>query len=164
MALSATSVQTELNYHLTLEQGGTDSIYPGTASYYRQKYDTQPASVTDLRSIENESPASLDIQGFQLVKHTCSEKEWTDAARIRDVAYEETKELLMKAYVPIIPQKRIFKPLTPVQDRRLKSSCYFAPCSAPHLGVHARIGQRPEGRRHGANGAPRLHDEPLRAR
>lgn len=106
MSSSAVSVQTELNYHLTPEKGGVNFVFPGTASAYRRTFDTQPTLITDLRSIEHECPASLHVQGFQLLNHTCSEKEWTDAARIKDVAYEETKELLIKAYVPAAHQNK----------------------------------------------------------
>ena len=82
-----------MNYYVTPEKGGTKEIYPGTAANYRQKYDVQPASVTDMRSVTDQD-FTLDVQGFQLAKHTCSEKEWIEEYKIKEVGYKETKKLL----------------------------------------------------------------------
>lgn len=99
MSTCPACVSTTLNYYVTPENGGTEYIYPATASNYTRVHDTQPASITDLRSVEGECPAVLDVQGFQLVQHSCSEQDWTDPSRVKDVAYKENVELLKKVYV-----------------------------------------------------------------
>ncbi|KAM3424083.1 hypothetical protein BST61_g11367 [Cercospora zeina] len=88
------TVQTTLNYYLTPEKGGSKDIYPGRAANYRQKFDVHPASVTDIRTTGEDF--SLDEQGFQVEKHNCSEKEWKDDDKIREIAYPEVRDLVKR--------------------------------------------------------------------
>ena len=91
---SSASVQkTKLNYYVTPENGGTTDFLSGYTGQFRKKFDTHPMTITDMRSVGPEN-FSLNVQGFQLEKHTSTEKEWSDMESIKNVAYKEGVELL----------------------------------------------------------------------
>lgn len=56
--------------------------------------DSQPAVVHDIRG--KEDTVSLDLTGFQFVKHVSAEKDFLDEERIKTVYYKEVEELLKK--------------------------------------------------------------------
>jgi hypothetical protein len=104
MAPSATSTQTEeqrkvvhttLNYYLDPALGGHDSFQIGIASYYRRKFDEHPVQIHNIRG--RESDFTLGKQGFQHLKHTSVEKDFTDDEQVKSVVYSETEKLLKKA-------------------------------------------------------------------
>ncbi|KFY82092.1 hypothetical protein V500_10822 [Pseudogymnoascus sp. VKM F-4518 (FW-2643)] len=85
-------VHTTLNYFLDIERGGHVDITPGTAGFYRRKYDTPPVDIHDMRGLEEDF--NLNKQGFQIHKHASVEKEFKDDDQIKAVYYPETEEWL----------------------------------------------------------------------
>jgi hypothetical protein len=104
MAPSATSVpsadhpndiNTTLNYYLDPALGGHSAFEVGTAGYYRRKFDEHPVQIHDIRG--HEGDYSISKQGFQHVKHTSTEKNYTDDEQVKRVVYPEVEKLLKKA-------------------------------------------------------------------
>ncbi|OBT75620.1 hypothetical protein VF21_05157 [Pseudogymnoascus sp. 05NY08] len=90
----ANVVHTTLNYFLDPKLGGHVDITPGTAGFYRRKYDTHPVDIHDIRG--READFNLDKQGFQIYKHSSAEKDFQDDDQIKAVYYPETEEWLKK--------------------------------------------------------------------
>ena len=92
--IEAKTVPTKLNFFLDLERGGTDWFIPGTAGYYRRKFDTQEVRVRDIRG--QEADFNLSKQGFQLHRQTTDFRAWLDEKEIKAQHYPETARLLEK--------------------------------------------------------------------
>ena len=90
-------VEASFNYFLDESLGGSRIVWTPTASTYRRKYDQNVVQVQDIRGAENNF--SLDVQGFQICKHHCTEEVPDDESAIKDVVYAETAEFLKKVYV-----------------------------------------------------------------
>ena len=86
------TVSTTLNYYLPPSLGGVDTIYLGTASEKRRKHQPRTVLVTDIRG--RETQFALDKQGFQIVQHESSEKDFDDDAKIKEAYYAECAALL----------------------------------------------------------------------
>lgn len=87
-------VNTNLNYFLELNEGGTDVIYPGTATDKLRPLKPVLTPITDLRTSGDEF--ALDTHGFQFVPHQSAESTYDDQAKVKSVVYDETAELLKK--------------------------------------------------------------------
>ena len=85
-------VRAKLNYYLDPSLGGRDEFAIGTAGAYRRKFDNRPVDIRDARGFENEF--DIDTHGFQYHKRPCTEKDFTDDAQVKAVAYPETVQLL----------------------------------------------------------------------
>ena len=92
---SASVVNTTLNYYLDPSQGGTSFFRPGTAGNYRRKFDERDVDIEDMR--KSEDSFQLDQHGFELRKHTSTEKDFSDEDVVKDVVYKEVAELLKEA-------------------------------------------------------------------
>ena len=92
---STNVVNTTLNYYLDPSQGGTSFFRPGTAGNYRRKFDERDVEVADLR--KSEKSFQLDTHGFEMRKHTSTEKDFSSEEVVKDVVYKEVAELLKKA-------------------------------------------------------------------
>jgi hypothetical protein len=87
-------VDANINYFLELSEGGTDVIYPGTATDKLRPLKPALMPITDLRTCGDEF--TLDTHGFQFVPHQSGETTYDDQARVKSVVYDETAELLKK--------------------------------------------------------------------
>lgn len=85
-------VHAKLNYYLDPSLGGRDEFAIGTAGAYRRKFDNRPVDIQDARGFENKF--DIDVHGFQYHKRPCTEKDFTDDAQVKAVAYPETEQLL----------------------------------------------------------------------
>ncbi|KAI5865329.1 hypothetical protein GGS23DRAFT_603921 [Durotheca rogersii] len=85
-------VKADINYYLEIADGGTDTIYPGTAKDKLRPGNLVPMDITDLRECSEEF--TLDTHGFQFVPHKSAESNFTDDATIKRVVYPEAAELL----------------------------------------------------------------------
>ena len=96
-------VQTTLNYYKPLDGAADPSgeayryIYttpPPGRSEHNLGDDPRPVVVHDARGREDEF--SLDVHGFQFVRHVSAETEFVDEQRIKEVYYKEAEELLKR--------------------------------------------------------------------
>ena len=85
-------VHAKLNFYLDPSQGGRDSFAIGTAGAYRRRFDQRPVDIQDARGYENSF--DVDTHGFQYYKRSITEKDFTDDAQVKRVAYPETEQLL----------------------------------------------------------------------
>jgi hypothetical protein len=85
-------VNANINYFLELNEGGTDVIYPGTATDKLRPLKPVVMPITDLRTCEDNF--TLDTHGFQFVPHTSVENTFDDPERIKTVVYDEAAVLL----------------------------------------------------------------------
>jgi len=92
-------VEAAFNYFLDESLGGSRVLYSPTASLYRRKYDENFIQVQDIRGAEDNF--DLDIQGFQICKHGCTEEIPEDESAIKSAIYAETAEFLKKMYVKL---------------------------------------------------------------
>ncbi|KAK6385909.1 hypothetical protein LTS17_001481 [Exophiala oligosperma] len=83
-----------MNFYLDPSQGGHDTFYPGTAAYYRRKFDEQPVTVYNVRG--RMSDFSLDIHGFQYLTHKTAVTNLENES-ITTVMYDEVADILKKA-------------------------------------------------------------------
>lgn len=88
------TVDTELQYQLTPENGGTDEIWPGLVKALRVPRVMVPTKVRDVRGFE--ADFSLDKQGFQWVQWPAALNTWDDDAEIERVYYPDMESLLKK--------------------------------------------------------------------
>ncbi|PSR97274.1 hypothetical protein PHLCEN_2v4337 [Hermanssonia centrifuga] len=97
--LSPRDVPTHLNYYSS-RGNGAPYLYayepPAGEEPNNLGQDTQPVIIHDARGKEEEYGLSLDTSGFQFVKHTSVEKDFTDKAKIQEIYYKEVEELLKK--------------------------------------------------------------------
>ncbi|KAF7188041.1 Hydroxylase/desaturase asaB [Pseudocercospora fuligena] len=84
-------ISTFLNYR-NPENG--DNIYAGTVGELRKKHAATKVNINDVR--HSEESITLDKQGFQVVNHESSEKEFDNEDQIKRVYYPECAELLKK--------------------------------------------------------------------
>lgn len=61
--------------------------------------EAHPVIVRDVRGTSMEGDASLDVHGFQFIKHVAEEKEFLDEKDIQTAYYREVEELI-KSHVP----------------------------------------------------------------
>ena len=94
--LAPRDVPTTLNYYKPL-----DDQPPHTYAYPVEGQpqtniggEPHPAVVHDVRGREAEF--SLDVHGFQFVRHVSAETEFVDEQRIKEVYYKEAEELLKR--------------------------------------------------------------------
>lgn len=87
-------VDTELQYQLTPENGGTDEIWAGLVKALRVPRVLVTTKVADVRG--SESDYTLHKQGFQWVKSPTAQKAWDDDENIKQVYYPECEALLKK--------------------------------------------------------------------
>ena len=85
-------VHANLNFYLDPSLGGRDEFAIGTTGAYRRKFDNRPVDIRDARGYEKEF--DIDKHGFQYHKRPCTEKDFTDDAQVKAVAYPETEQLL----------------------------------------------------------------------
>ena len=88
------NVITTLNYYNHNDGLPPAPIYIGKPETYRQPSNEQLVTVEDIRGSEHEF--SLDLTGFQMVKHESEEKEFKNEAQVKRVYYKETEVLLKK--------------------------------------------------------------------
>lgn len=88
-------VDTELQYQLTPENGGTDEIWPGLVKALRVPRVLVKTQVADVRGFE--SDFTLQKQGFQWVHWPTTQKNWDDDEDIKQGYYADCEELLKKA-------------------------------------------------------------------
>lgn len=93
----SSTVTGDINYYLEVSDGGTRTIYPGTAADKLRAVNTVPMSIADIRA--SDEKFTLDVHGFQFVPHSSKEVEFKDEATIKDSVYDETSELLKAVYV-----------------------------------------------------------------
>ncbi|KAH8651352.1 hypothetical protein BX600DRAFT_483760 [Xylariales sp. PMI_506] len=86
------AVEADINYYLEIADGGTDTIYPGTALDKLRPVNTVPMPIRDLRQC-NEKFA-LDTHGFQFVPHKSTESLFDDEDTIKTEVYQEAAKLL----------------------------------------------------------------------
>ncbi|EED16633.1 conserved hypothetical protein [Talaromyces stipitatus ATCC 10500] len=86
-------INANINYFLEVSEGGTDVIYPGTATDKLRPLKSVIMPITDLRTCKDEN-FTLDTHGFQFVPHKTKEKTYDDQERIKTVVYDETAALL----------------------------------------------------------------------
>lgn len=86
-------INANINYFLEVSEGGTDVIYPGTATDKLRPLKSVNMPVTDLRTCKDDN-FTLDTHGFQFVPHKTSEKTYDDQERIKTAVYDETAALL----------------------------------------------------------------------
>ena len=101
-------VHTTLNYYFpTDSEPPYNYVYDPPPNVPRTNIGLEPRSVViqDVRGTELEHAASLDVHGFQFVRHTSTEVAFVDEARIKDVYYKEIEELLKR---DIPSAKRVF--------------------------------------------------------
>ncbi|KAK4496464.1 hypothetical protein PRZ48_012444 [Zasmidium cellare] len=87
-------VRTTMNFALDPALGGVETYTLGTADYYKRKFSPASVEVKNIRGSEDDF--SLNKQGFQLVKHISSEKDFVDNDHIKKVVYPEVEELLKR--------------------------------------------------------------------
>ena len=88
------TVDTELQYQLTPEHGGTDEIWPGLVKALRIPRVMVKTKVADVRG--HESEFSLDKQGFQWVHWPPALSKWNNDEEIQRVYYPDMEALLKK--------------------------------------------------------------------
>lgn len=88
------AISANIYYFLEPSEGGTDVIYPGTATDKLRPLKPILMSIMDLRTCEDEF--KLDTHGFQFVPHKTTETTYADQARVKSVVYDETAKLLEK--------------------------------------------------------------------
>jgi hypothetical protein len=91
---SCGDIDTSLNYYLDPARGGHSSFEPGTAGYFRRKFDKRPVQIHDIRGHTDDFNVSK--QGFQLVKHTSAEKAYIVDEEVKRIVYPEVEKLLKK--------------------------------------------------------------------
>ena len=87
-------VTTTLNYYNDTDESSPAPIIIGKPETYKQPSNEHSVIVRDIRGAEEDF--TLDLVGFQYVKHESREKEFTDEDRIKSVYYEETEGFLRK--------------------------------------------------------------------
>ena len=93
-------VSTTLNYFAPLGDPSEEAyryIYvtpPPGKHEHNLGDDPRPVVVHDARGREDEF--SLDVHGFQFVRHVSAETEFVDEQRIKEVYYKEAEELLKR--------------------------------------------------------------------
>lgn len=87
-------VETELQYQLTPENGGTDEIWPGLVKALRVPRVMVKVEVKDVRGSEQDF--TLDKQGFTWVYAPTFQRSWEDDEEIKRVYYPEMESLLKK--------------------------------------------------------------------
>ncbi|ORY02757.1 hypothetical protein BCR34DRAFT_605486 [Clohesyomyces aquaticus] len=85
-------IHANLNYFLELNEGGTDVIYPGTATDKLRPLKAVSMPISDIRDCEEEF--LLDVHGFAFVPHKSAEQKYDDREQITRVVYEEAAKLL----------------------------------------------------------------------
>lgn len=84
-------ISTFLNYR-NPENG--DTIHAGTVGELRKKHAATKVNINDVR--HSKESITLDKQGFQVVEHESSEKDFDSEDQIKQVYYPECAELLKK--------------------------------------------------------------------
>lgn len=90
-------VPTTLNYYAPEgEEAPFQYVYEPPAGTLKTNIgaDPHPVVVHDARG--REANFNLDQNGFQYVKHSSQEKDFTDEEKIKEVYYKEVEELLKK--------------------------------------------------------------------
>ena len=87
-------VQAPINYFLELNEGGTEIIYPGTATDKLRPLKQVVMPIKNVRACDEQF--TLDTHGFQFVSHQTAEKTYDDVERIRSAVYDETANLMKK--------------------------------------------------------------------
>ena len=91
-------VSTTLNYFASIDDDAPYRyIYttpPAGKAEHNLGDDPRPVVVHDARGREDEF--SLDVHGFQFVRHVSAETEFVDEQRIKEVYYKEAEELLKR--------------------------------------------------------------------
>jgi hypothetical protein len=86
-------VQTVLNYFKPNEDGSPPHpTYTDRPETYNRPVETHPVTVRDIRGRERDF--TLDGNGFQVHRHTASEKDFLDDDKIKSGYYTETEQLL----------------------------------------------------------------------
>ncbi|KAF2640005.1 hypothetical protein P280DRAFT_427639, partial [Massarina eburnea CBS 473.64] len=97
MAIADVALPTEpttLFYYLELKDGGIIQTYPGTAFEKRRKHVPHDVKIKDLRNIREDF--TVDSAGFELVSFKSKVKDFANENEIKDVWYDEVKELMKK--------------------------------------------------------------------
>jgi hypothetical protein len=86
-------VNTVLHYHKPNEDGSPPHpTYVDRPETYDRPTEVHPVTVRDVRGREKDF--TLDENGFQLHRHTASEKDFLDDEKIKAGYYAETEQLL----------------------------------------------------------------------
>jgi hypothetical protein len=86
-------VNTVLHYHKPNEDGSPPHpTYVDRPETYDRPTEVHPVTVQDVRG--HEKDFTLDGNGFQLHRHTASEKDFMDDEKIKAGYYVETEQLL----------------------------------------------------------------------
>jgi hypothetical protein len=91
---------TNINYFLEIDQGGTDTVYPGTATDKLRPLHGVSMQMNDIRSCDDKF--DLDVHGFALVQHKSAESKYEDKERIASIVYKEAEELMKELYVTLV--------------------------------------------------------------
>jgi hypothetical protein len=91
-ASAPSTLSANINYFLELDQGGTVTVYPGTAIDKLRLLNSTYMPITDMRDCEQ--VFDLDVHGFAFVSHKSVESNYDDKERIVSVVYHETEDLL----------------------------------------------------------------------
>jgi hypothetical protein len=94
VALAPSTLLANINYFLELDQGGTNTVYPGTAIDKLRPLNGVFMPINDIKKSNEEF--DLDVHGFAFVKQTSTESEYNDKERIGSVVYQEVTDLLKK--------------------------------------------------------------------
>ena len=90
-------VSTTLNYYKDPGDGSEPQpSYVGKPETYERPSETLEVTVHDIRA--QETQYSLDKNGFQIYRHSSTEKDFLDEEQIKAVYYPETEQLLKDAY------------------------------------------------------------------
>jgi hypothetical protein len=86
-------VNTILHYHKANEDGSPPHpTYVDRPETYDRPTEVHPVTVRDVRGREKDF--TLDGNGFQLYRHTASEKDFLDDEKIKARYYAETEQML----------------------------------------------------------------------
>ena len=89
-------VKTKLNYYKDPGDGrGPAPTYVGKPETYERPTEPLDVTVHDIRG--QEAKYSLDGNGFQIYRHTSTEKDFLDDEKIKREYYLETEQLLKDA-------------------------------------------------------------------
>ena len=84
----------DINYFLELDEGGTNIIYPGTATDKLRPLKAVSMRINDIREFDERF--QLDVHGFAFVPHKSAESKFDDKEKVTRIVYDEVKELLKK--------------------------------------------------------------------
>ena len=93
MATAPESIDTDVSYFLSPENGGGPTTYLiGTVGARRRKFDPHAVKITNIRG--KEEFFSLDTHGFELAHYPAKEREFANDEKIREGYYREIEHMM----------------------------------------------------------------------